>query len=187
VAAIALFVALTGAATAGTVALITGKQIKNGSIGLVDLSTGTKQSLHGSQGPQGPAGPAGAQGPAGTQGAAGPAGIASVKSALGPKTTQCPYGGGACQVATSTATCPPGSVVVGGGFSAGSIDNITLYAGAANSTSYAVIADNEYSGSNTIQAQAICAAGLGVSAITASVNTNAFKVALEQSKAAASK
>ena len=60
IACIALFVALTGTATAGAVALITGKQIKNGSIGLVDLSANTKSALQAEV--AGPAGRAGLPG-----------------------------------------------------------------------------------------------------------------------------
>lgn len=49
-----------GVATAGK--LITSKQIKNGSISTVDLSSSAKRSLRGNEGPQGPQGPAGGAG-----------------------------------------------------------------------------------------------------------------------------
>jgi hypothetical protein len=55
---VAAIVSATAATAAGT-GLITGVQIKNGSIGLVDLSAAAKRAL---KGQRGPAGPAGAQG-----------------------------------------------------------------------------------------------------------------------------
>jgi hypothetical protein len=76
----ALFVALNGPAVAADSAqavarkVITGKQIKDGSIQTKDLSKKTRAALRGRTGPQGPAGtqgPAGPQGPAGAQGAQG--------------------------------------------------------------------------------------------------------------------
>jgi Collagen triple helix repeat (20 copies) len=87
-AAITLFVALAGTATAGGVAfIVTSSNIKNGTIRLVDLSPSVKRTLKGRQGPSGapgtdgidgidgadgPPGPQGPQGPPGAQGAAGP-------------------------------------------------------------------------------------------------------------------
>jgi Collagen triple helix repeat (20 copies) len=62
----ALFVVLTSTATAAK--LITGLQIKNGSIGLIDLSAKARKGLKGQRGPAGPQGAQGAQGPQGTQG-----------------------------------------------------------------------------------------------------------------------
>ena len=49
---IALLAALGGTAGAATSGLITGAQIKNGTIGLLDLSASAKQSLKGQRGPQ---------------------------------------------------------------------------------------------------------------------------------------
>lgn len=62
---------LTGTATATSYLLITGKQIKNGSIGFEDLSASAKQSLHGQRGAPGVNGTNGQPGP---QGQAGPQG-----------------------------------------------------------------------------------------------------------------
>jgi hypothetical protein len=53
-----------GGATAAH--MITGRQIKNHSIGIVDLSTKAQRILRGRTGPQGPAGPAGPAGAAST-------------------------------------------------------------------------------------------------------------------------
>jgi len=68
---LALFIALGGPAAATDAAdkvsrvVITGKQIKDGSIGTKDLSAKARASLRGQTGPQGPAGPQGVQGPPG--------------------------------------------------------------------------------------------------------------------------
>jgi hypothetical protein len=82
IATLALFAALGGTAVAaGT--LITGKQIKNGSITGVDVKNksltprdfrGSVRGPRGLTGPSGPAGPQGVQGPQGAQGMAGPKG-----------------------------------------------------------------------------------------------------------------
>ena len=71
--AFVLGVLVASAGTATAAKLLTGKQIKNGSIARKDLSTGVRAELSESAkpGPQGPAGPAGPQGPAGAKGANG--------------------------------------------------------------------------------------------------------------------
>ena len=68
VAMIALAVALSGTAVAGTAKLITGSQIANGTIKLADIHPNAKAALKGERGAQGATG---AQGPAGPQGATG--------------------------------------------------------------------------------------------------------------------
>jgi hypothetical protein len=67
-------IALAGTATAAGTGLITGVQIKNGTIGLADLSKKAKRSLKNQRGSAGPRGEVGPQGPAGQQGPQGPAG-----------------------------------------------------------------------------------------------------------------
>jgi Collagen triple helix repeat (20 copies) len=81
VAIIALFVAFSGTATAALV--MTGKQIKDGTITSKDLRNGTlgtnklsKRAVSSLKGQRGPAGPAGPQGPTGQQGPQGPQGPA---------------------------------------------------------------------------------------------------------------
>lgn len=64
---LALVVATTGTGVAAT-GLITGQQIKDGTINLRDLSPAARRALAGRIGPQGPAGPQGAQGPQGPAG-----------------------------------------------------------------------------------------------------------------------
>jgi hypothetical protein len=77
VAMVALFVALSGTAVATTSMLITGKQVKNGSLTGADVKNRslTPRDFRGSvRGPQGLPGPAGPQGPQGPQGPHGPQG-----------------------------------------------------------------------------------------------------------------
>ena len=79
VAMLALFVALSGTAVATTSALITGRQIKNGSITGLDVKNRSltprdfRGSVRGPRGLTGSAGPQGAQGAAGAAGAPGSA------------------------------------------------------------------------------------------------------------------
>jgi hypothetical protein len=70
-AALILAAAVGGATAAG---LITGKQIKNHSIQLVDLSKKAQKALRGKRGPEGPQGTQGPQGPQGPPGPAGSSG-----------------------------------------------------------------------------------------------------------------
>jgi hypothetical protein len=105
VALIALFVALTGTATATSYVLISGKQIKDGSIGLADLSKKAKRAL---KGQRGPAGPPGVQGAQGVAGGFDPAKVNYVEGAaivLAPLTA-----------GSATATCPAGATVLSGGW-----------------------------------------------------------------------
>jgi hypothetical protein len=149
IALLALFVALTGTATAAGVALITGKQIKDGSIGLADLSPRAKAGLKGARGPQGPQG---AQGPQGLVGPAGGFNPAKVSYVTGPLVTVQPD-----DVDTAEAHCPLGTKVVGGGF----FSSITRVAGAVSAVDgsrYAVIVLNDTLIAVDVQAQAICAA-----------------------------
>ncbi len=88
VAMIALAVALSGTAVAGTTKLITGSQIANGTIKLVDIHSSAKTALKGQSGAtgaQGPMGSQGAQGPVGPQGATGAKGDAGAVGASGAK------------------------------------------------------------------------------------------------------
>jgi hypothetical protein len=91
IACIAVVLALTGSAFAAK-ALITGSDIKDGSITRADLSRGTVRSLKGRRGPagaagvdgfQGPQGPQGSTGPQGPMGPAGPAGRDGARGPIG--------------------------------------------------------------------------------------------------------
>lgn len=81
----AVLLALGLSSTSVAADLITGKDIKNGSIRTVDLSKEVTKKL-GRTGPAGPAGPVGAQG------AAGPAGAAGAAGAVGPEGPEGPAG-----------------------------------------------------------------------------------------------
>jgi len=82
VAMIALAVALSGTAVAGTAKLITGGQIANGTIKLADIHPSAKTALKGQRGETG------AQGPVGAQGAQGPVGPQGATGAVGPQGPQ---------------------------------------------------------------------------------------------------
>jgi len=86
VAMIALAVALSGTAVAGTTKLITGDQIANGTIKLADIHASAKSALkgkNGATGAQGPVGARGAQGSVGPQGATGAKGDTGATGAPG--------------------------------------------------------------------------------------------------------
>lgn len=88
-------------------------------------------SRRGLRGPRGPKGPKGAQGPAG---AAGPKGtfnaVASVSS--GPLFL-CAFQTGSCAVGSVRVECPPGSTLIGGGYTgAGIVTTVTYNAPSGN-------------------------------------------------------
>ena len=125
----------------------------------------------GPAGPAGPQGPAGPAGPAGAAGAQGPAGIAQITTVLGPASSECADGGGACQVAQSDASCATGSRVIGGAFYASTSDNEVVYTQLISNTTYRVISVNYYPSAATIQAQAVCVSGPGVPALAAQASS----------------
>jgi Collagen triple helix repeat (20 copies) len=84
VACIAVVLAMTGSAFAAR-SLITGADIKNGSITRADLSGRTLNSLKGKRGPAGHDGFTGARGPQGDDGPTGPAGPAGPTGPAGPQ------------------------------------------------------------------------------------------------------
>jgi hypothetical protein len=65
IAAVVAVIVSASAATAASTGLITGAQIKNGSVGLADLSGKAKRTLKGQRGPRGDQGPDGLPGVAG--------------------------------------------------------------------------------------------------------------------------
>jgi hypothetical protein len=104
-----ILIATAGTATAAK--LVTGKQIKNGSVTAKDLSKAVRAQLKkaGVPGPQGVAGPAGAKGdtgPAGPTGAPGLSGV-EVKMIVEPVSNTL--------TGADTVVCPQGKVVLGGG------------------------------------------------------------------------
>ena len=171
VAMIALAVALSGTAVAGT-AMITGAQIKNGTIRMIDLHSSTKTALKGQRGEAGPRGPVGAAGQQGPQGLTGPAGATGATGAsgangangnngtfdpnkvqyiTGPKVIVAPG-----ETTSAMATCPAGTTAISGGF-------FTSIAHTGGSQTYgrtfhAVILTNDRSISVEVNATVVCAA-----------------------------
>ena len=85
-------------ATAGAASLITGKQIKDGSITAKDLSKAVRKQIAktGATGVAGPQGPAGGPGPKGDDGTQGPAGPGTLLTAV----KELPVGAGTTDVLT---------------------------------------------------------------------------------------
>ena len=108
-------VAVFAATSAGASRFITGGDIKNGSIGLRDLSRAARKAL---KGQTGPSGAVGAQGPQGPQGPAGPASLSTtVRSA--------DFIADGTGTATGEVRCPDGMVVTGGGVSPNDLFTVT--------------------------------------------------------------
>jgi hypothetical protein len=114
----------------------------------------------GETGPAGPAGPTGPTGPTGATGDTGPAASQIVAGA----TVTSPVAPPPNTAITSTATCPAGEVLLGGGFTVGG-DLLTLMATATESrpldtSTWTATARNYATGltSFSIQAYAVCSA-----------------------------
>jgi hypothetical protein len=156
---LALVIFVVTGATAGAGALITGKQIKNGSIGTADLSSKAKRALKGNTGPRGPQGP---QGTPGAQGAAGPATFANVQ-AIESAPVSVPPG----SFSSPDAYCPAGKVVIGTGYYAG-----LAYADFVKSygTFVGAFFSNDASINTSVHVQAICANASSGVAVAASMS-----------------
>lgn len=117
IAAIVAAVVAASTATATTAVVITGAQIKDGTVQAKDLSVKARSSLRGQRGAPGPRGATGAAGTQGTPGAQGAAGASGgfnpnkVTFRVGPTTTIL-----AGDLTTLTVTCASGEVAIGGGF-----------------------------------------------------------------------
>lgn len=107
-----ILIATAGTATAAKV--ITGKQIKNGSITSKDLSKPLRAQLKkaGAKGPQGVPGPQGVAGPKGDPGAKGDTGSPGLAGVEVKVTTQTVNNG---QTGAGNAICPAGKIALGGG------------------------------------------------------------------------
>ena len=144
---------LSGSAFAAG-ALVTSAQIKNGTIQLVDLSPTAIKSLRGQDGRDGVDGQSGPAGPPGPAGAVGPPGVAG---GFNPAKVTITTGGQASiptnGIGTSTAVCPSGAVILGGGFS-GTGD--PFISGPDTRVSWRVSASTEFSGGATVTAYAVC-------------------------------
>ncbi len=115
--------AVASATTASAEALISGKQIKDGTVKMRDLSPAVRSKIQqpGATGATGPAGTTGAPGPAGAQGKTGDTGPAGTFTADNVTvvtgnvaTFPTPFPGGA--VPQSVARCPSSKVAIGGWF-----------------------------------------------------------------------
>jgi hypothetical protein len=153
----ALFVVLTSTATAAK--LITGAQIKNGSIGLVDISAKAKAALRGQRGPAGPAGLAGPAGPAGAQG------VPGANGGFDPAKVSYVYGETVEVLAgtegEASALCPAGAKVTGGGMLFAELDDaydVVDNGPLGDGSGWSVIVDNGSADSSFIAAYAVCAA-----------------------------
>lgn len=124
-AVLGVLIASAGTATAGT--LITGRQIKDGTVSSKDLTGGLRHRLAVRTGAAS-VGPAGVQGPQGPQGATGPAGPQGERGLTGPKGdpgapgisgARVVFDGRVVQPTDSGAQfrseCPEGTVLLGGG------------------------------------------------------------------------
>lgn len=89
------------------------------------------------RGPRGPRGPKGAKGPKGAAGAAGLPGpkgtFGAVASVASPPAFLCSFEAGACAVGSTRVECPPGTVLLGGGYTgAGILTTVTYSAPSGN-------------------------------------------------------
>jgi hypothetical protein len=158
---------LAGGVGATAATLITGEQIKDGTITGKDVKNksltakdfrGSVQGLAGPQGRTGAQGPTGPQGPGGPQGPAGRSGIASVETVHG---ADVPVTLGQSAV-EATVLCPAGETAVGGGGVAGDgdavlTDSYPISQASPSRSGWLVIARNLGGYADTVHATAVCA------------------------------
>lgn len=111
-------VAVLVAGSAGAAKFVTGADIRNGSIGLNDLSRAARRAL---KGRAGPAGEDGVEGPAGPTGPQGPAGPSSLSTTVRSQTFTSDGSGNA----RGEVRCLDGMVATGGGVSPGVLFTVT--------------------------------------------------------------
>lgn len=154
IACLALFLATTGSAIAAGHYLVSSTS---------QIKPSVLKALKGKRGPAGPAGSQGAQGPAGTAGAAGTSfTTADITEVPGTPVSMCALGGGSCEVGAGGATCPTGTVVIGGGWLGGSTPPVDATVSdngpTTNATTWeVVIANNSTSSAPSFTPYAICA------------------------------
>jgi hypothetical protein len=181
VALIALFVALSGGAAAGT--YVAAKQIGAPSTSIEPGNTRILKTaaarvaylrahpvrIHKLQrccpGPRGRRGPRGLRGPRGFPGPPGPTGLSHISSTNGPVVHMCAFGGGGCEVAESIALCPTNTVPIGGAWAGDAPDPIVgatvgasfPYPSGSPPTGWGVIMINNAPVTASFHAAAICA------------------------------
>jgi hypothetical protein len=154
IAAIVSAVVAASVATATTTIVITGAQIKNGSIQLQDLSPRAKRALKGQRGPRGFQGATGLQGTPGAAGVPGPKGTVDpnkVNQINGAPVTIVPGG-----FADFSAFCAPGQLAISGGATlglGGTLTNLNTYPHAGEVKASVV---NNSSFPLTVFANAVC-------------------------------
>ena len=180
VAYLALFAALGGSAYAAVTVTgknikdgtITGRDVKNRSIGTNKLSATAVSSLTGQRGPagpqgpkgdtgergpSGPTGPRGETGPAGPQGAAGPQGPSGIS---GWQYVVTPYPGVSVapkQTERATVNCPIGTKALGGGLSQTGGGEVSETAPTNGALGWSGLLYNPGPGSSSLYAWVICA------------------------------
>jgi Collagen triple helix repeat (20 copies) len=189
VAYLALFAALGGSAYAAVTVTgknikdgtITGRDVKNRSLGTTKLSATAVGSLTGSRGPAGPEGPQGPQGPRGAQGPAGPIGETGPKGdsgpggpagPVGPVGPQGPKGVSGWEYRTAAMSIPAdqqrgwsvnclnGKKALGGGVTTDTLTSSTRIfqdGPAGQATGWAVAVRNEFTTTITYYAWVLCA------------------------------
>jgi hypothetical protein len=121
IAAIVAAIVSAAAATATTSIVITGAQIKDGSIQAKDLSAKARRTLKGNRGPRGFEGARGAPGANGVNGLQGPPGPTGAPGPVGPGLTGLHYVN-TTEVGETFAECNRGeSVIAGGAFTPGRV------------------------------------------------------------------
>jgi hypothetical protein len=127
IALVALFVALSGGAAAGTFVAdraVTSHATDNAQALRVAKLTRKAALWHSAvragtvirRGPRGPRGFRGPRGPRGPQGPQGGFTTSNITYVSGPVSHLCQLGGGDCAVGASAASCPTGKVAIGGGW-----------------------------------------------------------------------
>jgi hypothetical protein len=149
VAGAAVIIAFAGGTAAEAGGLLTGKDIKDGSLTLKDFKASEKAKLKGATGARGPQGPAGLPGPA----TAATLDTVTVES----PDTYIPAGG----MSNVIAYCPAGKKATGGGyFSSIAVAVGNMPTGSATglpATSWGVIINNTSSIGVTVNAYVVCA------------------------------
>jgi hypothetical protein len=132
---------------------VTGKDVRNGSLGLADLSRSARRALRGARGPAGPQGVPGARGANGVNGAPGANGVTDIFYVDSPLV---PVAAGTAS--TAIAVCPAGSVATGGSEgpdSDAAFSDLTIYF--VFPEGYAVTALNTDTVTANLQARVACA------------------------------
>jgi hypothetical protein len=161
VALIALFVALSGGAAAGTyLAANNAQKVSAASRGQAAAIAHLTKKLGLSPALRGPRGP---RGPRGFRGPAGGFKTSNITYVAGAVVHMCALGGGTCAIGSSTATCPSGKVALGGGWIGETSDPPVLATAAVTSITtngagwgVVMINDND-AGTASFHAVAACA------------------------------